>query len=225
MLRLENRPLSWEDCTVSVVREIQKIEGASNGAIAAVDTFPLRVLRVTMFGYPPVVNPPPGAQNYPTESIEEIKNVPRVFRLAVTLEHAVSLIVSDLIRGHYDNFTLVRRVNEKAVDIKAVQSILFTLETWINSYRHIFLQFGRKYIAVRRKCDEVYLLWHEARFQEPEEPQESRKSRKSRKQLPVKEVVLEPYEMDLGVVTDMARKLTQIRKMIQTGNMSPDVWL
>ncbi|PNP39934.1 hypothetical protein TGAMA5MH_08200 [Trichoderma gamsii] len=208
MSLLEEELLTWKECTDMVKMEIRKIERAltSNEAIAVADTYPIRALETNMDGFAPLLNPP--TRNQPTDRIEVITGVPPQFRLAVTLEHSLSLIVSDLIRRYYKDGDLVRRLNEQAVDIKTTQSILVMLKTWICSYQEQFVQYGHKYAAVRRKCHEFYLLWHDERNQIPP---------------PLKEVDLETYVIEMGVVRDLALQLTQIRRMIQTGNMSPGV--
>ncbi|UKZ68435.1 uncharacterized protein TrAtP1_009471 [Trichoderma atroviride] len=207
MSYLEEKPLGWNECETFVRNQIQKVNGAltSNAAIAVADTHPIRSLEVTMRGYPPLVNPRPGARNYPTGRIEDIEGVSQEFRLAVTLEHAISLIVSDLIRQHYDDGNLVRRVNEKAVDIRAAWRILAILKTWVFSHQQQFIRYGCKYGAVRRRCHEFYLLWHDAQTQVP------------------REVDLETYAMEDSVVRYLGLRLTQLRKSIQTGDLSPGV--
>lgn len=159
--------MRWKECETLVKNEIRKIERAiaSNGVIAVADTYPIRSLETTMDGYAPHLNP--RNRNRHTDRVEDIIGVPQEFRLAVTLEHSISLTVSDLIRRYYVDSDLVRRLNEQAIDIIAAQRILGTLKTWICSYQQQFIRFGGKYAAVRRKCHEFYLLWHDGRTQVP----------------------------------------------------------
>ncbi|KAM0513994.1 hypothetical protein ACHAPE_007349 [Trichoderma viride] len=208
MSLLEEEPMTWKECTDMVKIEIRKLEKAltSNEVVAVADTYPIRALATNMDGFAPSRDPQTRDQT--TDRIEIITGVLPQFRLAVTLEHSISLIVSDLIRRYYNNGDLVRRLNEHAVDIKSTQSILVLLKTWICSYQEQFVKYGHKYAAVRSKCHEFYLLWHDERTQVPP---------------PLKEVDLETYVMETGVVRDLGLQLTQIRKMIQTGNMSPGV--
>lgn len=162
MSLLEEEPMTWKECTDIVKIEIRKIERAltSNEVIAVADTYPIRALETNMDGFAP-------PRDQPTDRIEVITGVLPQFRLAVTLEHSISLIVSDLIRRYYNDGDLVRRLNEQAVDIKITQRILVMLKTWICSYQEQFVQYGHKYAAVRRKCHEFYLLWHDERTQIP----------------------------------------------------------
>jgi hypothetical protein len=168
MSLLEEESLTWKECTDMVKVEIRKLEKAltSNEAIAVADTYPIRALETNMDGFAPPLDPQTRDQT--TDRIEVITGVLPQFRLAVTLEHSISLIVSDLIRRYYNaDGDLVCRVNEHAVDIKSTQSILTMLRTWIYSYQEQFVQYGHKYEAVRSKCHEFYLLWHDERTQVP----------------------------------------------------------
>lgn len=198
--------MTWSECETLVKKEISKIKKAHVSDVAAADTYPIRSLEVTMSGYAPLLNPP--NRHSRTGRIEDITGVPPEFRLAVTLEHSISLIVSDLIRRYYVDRAFVGDLNKKAVDIKAAQNILLTLKTWVCSYQQQFVRFGGEYAAVRRKCREFYFLWYDERTDDVPPP--------------VKEVVLERYLDVLGVgeVNTLALRLTWIRKMIQTGNLS-----
>lgn len=167
MSHLKEEPLSWKEFETLISNEVRKIERgvASSKPIAVADTYPIRSLETTMYGDAPILNP--RNRHHATARVEDVEGVSQQFRLAVTVEHTISLIVSDLIRRYYDDSNLVRRLNEEAVDIKAAQSILRTLKMWICSYQQHFIRYGAKYAAVRRRCYEFYLYWHDARTNVP----------------------------------------------------------
>lgn len=151
--------MGWEECGDLVKGEIRKLQKAvSEGAKPALDdTYPIRSLFSTFNGYGP---------RLPIR-IEDMHGVPEQFRLAVCLEHSISLVVSDLIQLYYKDRDLVYRLDEEAVDIKAARGILGTLKTFINCYEHQFVEHGNKYAAVRRSCDEFYHAWFNQRSKRP----------------------------------------------------------
>jgi hypothetical protein len=164
---VKDEPMGWEECGNLIKAEIRKVEDAIalDGDIAVTDTYPIRSLYSTFNGYGPYLHPRAGelTPGERPQRIEDIHGVPEEFRLAICLEHSISLIVSDLIRRYYVDRTQVRRLNRQAVDIQAAQSILLTLKTLIFSYRQQFVRFGVKYAAVRRSCHEVFLQWNDSR--------------------------------------------------------------
>ncbi|KAL6890828.1 hypothetical protein GGI43DRAFT_207949 [Trichoderma evansii] len=195
---VEDCAMGWEECGDLIKTDVRSLERAMREGkqLALGDSFPIRSLISTLNGYGPSVE----------RRIEEMHRVSEEFRLAVCLEHSVSLVVSSLIQLYYRDGDLVYELDEQATDIKVAQSILGTLTTFIGSYPSHFREYGRKYEAVRRGCDAIYLGWHDQRARKPEA---------------VREVVLEGIIMEPGVVRDMGTQLTKIRTMIKTGNMSP----
>lgn len=157
---IEDRAISWEECASFVKRDISKLERAIREGkdIALDDSFPIRSLISTFNGYGPSSGRP----------IEDVHGVSGEFRLAICLEHSISLVVSSLIQLYYRNRDLVYELDEKAADIKAAQSILKTLVIFIGSYRSHFEQHGAKYEAVRRDCDRIYIGWHDQRARRSE---------------------------------------------------------
>lgn len=160
MSRIEDRPITWKECETAIKADIQKLEKAlkEGKEIALDDSFLIRSIISTFDGYGPSDERP----------VEHIHGVSKEFRLAICLEHSVSLVVSSLVQLYYKDRDLVYELDEQAPDIKVAQSILRNLVTFIGCYPDHFKKYGPKYEAVRRGCDAVYLGWHDRRARKPE---------------------------------------------------------
>ncbi|KAL7918296.1 hypothetical protein ACQKWADRAFT_248569 [Trichoderma austrokoningii] len=207
MPSIDDEPMEWEECALLIKKEVEIVERAirENEPIAVEDTFPIRSLHSTFNGYAPAYgsNPQLGIR------VEDSHSVPEVFRLAITFEHSVSLIVSSLIRQYHGrDGQLLHQFNEQAADIEASWGILSVLKLFIASHKQHFMQYGDQYAAVRRGCVRVYEEWNAVRAQAPPI---------------VREVPLETFITAPGVVMDLVLELTQLRLMIQTGDMNPGV--
>lgn len=157
---IEDSLMTWEECGDLIKVDIQRLDSAIRAGeeIALDDSFPIRSLLSTFNGYGPSG----------VDRLEDILGVTEEFRLAVCLEHSLSLVICSLVQLYYVDRNLVYELDEKWADIKAAQSMLKTLVTFVTSYQRHFEVYGPKYEEVRRGCDEIYLAWNALRARRPE---------------------------------------------------------